>query len=195
MKKNKFFRLVAAYLALTLVFDLCFPTVAFALTSGPSQPEVQSFEPVNTTEMVDPFSGDFNYNIPLLNVPGPNGGYPINLAYHSGIGMEQEASWTGLGWNVNVGALNRNMRGLPDDFSGEKVKRTLSTRPNVTVGVAYERGSGNTTFNDAQIIYGNNDEEVLGMETSDLVTTNARGMQLYYNNYRGVGLSFNASKS
>ena len=41
--------------------------------------------------MVDLFSGDFNYNIPLMEV----GGYPINLSYHSGIGMDQEASWVG----------------------------------------------------------------------------------------------------
>ncbi len=53
----------------------------YALTSGPSQPEVQAFQPVGATEMVDLFSGDFSYNVPLFELPGPNGGYPFNLSY------------------------------------------------------------------------------------------------------------------
>src|ERR1041384_2158348 len=96
---------------------------------------MQSFEPVGPTEMFDIFSGDFTYNIPLLSVPGPNGGYPINLAYHSGIGMEQESSWVGLGWNINVGAINRQLRGLPDDFKGDKVTQKMNLKTNTTVGL------------------------------------------------------------
>src|SRR5436305_301115 len=46
---------------------------------GPTQPESQSFQSVNSNNMVDLFSGDFSYNIPLLDV----GGYPVNIAYHS----------------------------------------------------------------------------------------------------------------
>jgi len=52
------------------------PSQSFALTGGPSQPEVQSFEPMGTNDMVNLFSGDFTYNIPLLDVEG----YTINLA-------------------------------------------------------------------------------------------------------------------
>lgn len=74
--------------------------------------------------MVDPFTGDFNYNIPLMDV----GGYPVNLSYHSGITPDQEASWTGLGWNINPGVINRNMRGLPDDFSGDNVTKDYNIK-------------------------------------------------------------------
>ena len=42
-------RLTALLLSLTFLYELIFPTVAWALTGGPSQPEVQSFEPVGTT--------------------------------------------------------------------------------------------------------------------------------------------------
>ena len=79
-------------------FQAGFPASLMALTSGPTQPEFSGFEPVGTTQMVDLFSGDFTYNIPLFELPGPDGGYPFNLAYHSGITMDQEASWVGLGW-------------------------------------------------------------------------------------------------
>jgi hypothetical protein len=101
------------------------------LTTGPVQPETQSFQSVNTNNMVDLFTGDFSYNIPLLDV----GGYPVSLHYQSGVSMDQEASWVGLGWNINPGSVNRNMRGLPDDFNGDKVTKTISVKPNRTVGV------------------------------------------------------------
>src|SRR5688572_6062491 len=72
-------------------------------TTGPTQPEMATFSSVNNSNMVDLFTGDFSYNIPLLDV----GGYPVNLAYRSGISMDQEASWVGLGWNINPGTITR----------------------------------------------------------------------------------------
>src|SRR5690606_15703530 len=109
-----------------------FPLGAYALTSGPTQPELQSFEPVGTTEMVDLFSGDFTYNIPLFEVPGPDGGYPLNLFYNSVVEGESEASMVGLGWNIGVGAINRQIRGLPDDFNGENIKTKQDMKNNWT---------------------------------------------------------------
>ena len=47
--KKKIRRVVAAYLALNLLAQYFIPVSAFALTGGPSQPEVESFEPVSTT--------------------------------------------------------------------------------------------------------------------------------------------------
>jgi hypothetical protein len=99
---------------------------------GPGQPEMSSFRSVNSNEMVDLFSGDFSYNIPLMDV----GGYPVSLHYNSNISMDQEASWVGLGWNINPGAVNRSMRGLPDDFDGtDTITKTQSVKDNKTVGV------------------------------------------------------------
>ncbi len=171
-------------LALTLLFSFGFqivmPGVAYALTGGPSQPEVESFEPVSTTQMVDLFSGDFNYNIPLLEVDG----YPINISYHSGVTMDQEASWVGLGWNINPGVINRNMRGLPDDFKGDKIVKELSMKPNNTYGLVASLG---TEF------FGK--EKLSGMSLG--VTA---GLGINYNNYNGVGfervanLSFSSAK-
>ncbi len=100
---------------------------------GPGQPEMASFKSVGTGNMVNLFSGDFNYNIPLLDV----GGYPINIFYEGGVGMEQEASWVGLGWNINPGNVSRNMRGVPDDFNGQdSVVQTQMMKPNITWGVS-----------------------------------------------------------
>ena len=41
-----------------------------ALTSGPTNPDYTSFEPVDTSDMVNLFTGDFTYGLPLLEVPG-----------------------------------------------------------------------------------------------------------------------------
>ncbi|MEL7145779.1 MAG: hypothetical protein AAFO69_05390, partial [Bacteroidota bacterium] len=92
------------------------PTAALALTSGPTAPEYTSFEPVDTTDMVNLNTGDFNYNLPLLEVPGPAGGYPLSLSYHAGIQPSEEASWVGLGWTLNPGAIARDVNGFPDDW-------------------------------------------------------------------------------
>jgi len=44
---------------------------------GPSQPEMSSFKSVGVDNMVNLFTGDFSYNIPLLDV----GGYTVNIFY------------------------------------------------------------------------------------------------------------------
>ena len=118
IRNSKVSKVIACYLALMIFVEMTQPMIAYALTGGPSQPEFSSFTPIGTSDMVDLTSGDFNYNIPIMDV----GGYPINLAYNSGVTMDQEASWTGLGWNLNVGQINRSVRGLPDDFKGDVIK-------------------------------------------------------------------------
>ncbi|MEM9024529.1 MAG: hypothetical protein AAGB22_12355, partial [Bacteroidota bacterium] len=66
------------------------------------------------------YTGDFNYNIPLLTVTGPNGEqFPLNLNYHAGIRTNQEASWVGLGWDLSLGEISRSVNGMADDWKGE----------------------------------------------------------------------------
>ncbi len=165
---------LALFLAILFIFNIFLPTISYALTSGPTQPEVQSFSPAGTSDMVDPFSGDFSYNIPLLELPGPNGGYPFNLSYQAGVGMDQEASWVGLGWNLNVGAINRQVRGLPDEFKGDKIVTQESMKDNITVGIEFSPQMKS---------------ELLGKYAPEL------NASLYYNNYKGLGISYGLSSS
>lgn len=142
--------------------------------NGPTQPEMQTFQSVNANNMVDLFTGDFSYNIPLLDV----GGYPVNIHYSSGITMDQEASWVGLGWNINPGTITRNLRGLPDDFNGSQAKpdmveKTLSMKPNKTIGVAL----------------GPNVELFGGPLTLGATTG------VFHNNYKGWGTEFGINAS
>lgn len=121
---------IAAFMLLLMGAQTLLPVTALALTSGPTQPEASSFKQAGVSDMVDPFTGNFSYNLPLMDVDG----YPLNLNYSSGSGIDDEASWVGLGWSLNVGAVNRQLRGIADDLSGDEFTTEQYTKPKVTVG-------------------------------------------------------------
>jgi hypothetical protein len=160
-------RIKAWILLVTFCYEIFTPVSLFALTSGPSQPEMVGFTPIGVTEMVDPFTGDFSYNLPLMEVEG----YPINIAYNSGISMEQEATWVGLGWNLNVGAINRSVRGLPDDFKGDLVTTKMNMKPMQIRKFA------------------------LGASTEIFGLGPLSNMTFIHNNYKGFGISSSNSLS
>lgn len=126
--KRKLIKITALGLAINMLASTIAPTVAYALTAGPSSPEFSSFEPVATTDMVNVFSGDFNYNLPVVEIPGPDGaGYALSLAYHGGSSSEDEASWVGYGFTLNPGSINRNTRGFPDDYHNTSIEKYNKT--------------------------------------------------------------------
>lgn len=158
---------------LLLMLSVCSNEI-LAVTSGPTQPEVQQFTPIGASDMVDLFSGNFMYNIPLFELPGPNGGYPFNIGYRSGVTMDQEASWVGLGWNLHVGSINRQMRTLPDEFNGtEQLIKKNDQLENKTIGFG-------AAF----------DVEVAGKSWEDIVRlAPSYGLSMYFNSYRGFGIT------
>lgn len=91
-------------------------TQTYALTGGPVMPDYVQFEAPDAPNMVDYKSGDFAYNLPLGNVPGPSGDFPLSMSYHAGINPNQEATWVGLGWSLNPGVIHRNVNGIADDI-------------------------------------------------------------------------------
>jgi YD repeat-containing protein len=141
--RNKYNRIIATFFLIVFLPTLI-PSSLYASNNGPIAPEATSFEPVDATDMVNLATGDMSYVLPLLNVPSPEGGYPLALSYHAGIAMNQEASWVGLGWNVNPGALSRNVNNSPDDWNNAKsIDFAYSnlgshTKINVGVGVQYK---------------------------------------------------------
>jgi YD repeat-containing protein len=110
----------AVFFLVEIITSTILPSFSWALTAGPSAPEYSSFEPVDTTDMVNLATGELVQNMPVLEVPGPSGGYPLSLSYHAGIKLDQEASWVGLGWTLNPGAINRDVNGSPDDGHGSR---------------------------------------------------------------------------
>ncbi len=153
----------AIVLASLVFLQAIWPVSGWALTGGPSQPEVEGFSPVGVSEMVDLFTGNFQYNIPLLDIEG----YPISLSYHSDPKTDEEASWVGLGWSLSPGILNREVRGFPDDFKGDNVKREYNIKKDETVGFSSEK---------AIEIFGKNLKFGLSKTSG-----------IFYNTYRGWG--------
>ena len=93
---------------------------------------------LSQNNMVDLFTGDFTYNIPAMVVPSSNGpGVALNLNYRAPIQMHQKASWVGLGWDLNIGEIRRNLKGIPDEWNGK----------NVTVRTYKKNASGNLELN------------------------------------------------
>jgi hypothetical protein len=176
--RRKILRITALFVAFNMLSQVIAPSVAYALTDGPNSPEFSSFEPVATTDMVNVFSGDFTYNLPVLDIPGPDGaGYSMSLSYHSGTSSEDEASWVGYGWTLNPGAINRNTRGFPDDYKKAPIEYYNKTRPNWSAGATNDIGLE---------IFSKDTQSAIGIKASS---------SLRFNNYRGyqrsIGLGLN----
>lgn len=172
LRKSKATKITALVLVAEMLVQTINPPALLALTSGPTQPEVEGFQPIGVSDMVDPFTGDFSYNVPLLSV----GDYPLNLAYQSGVTMDEEASWAGLGWNVHTGAITRQLRGIPDDFWGDPITRKVHLRDNLTIG--------------AKVLLG---FETFGLDLSKFGLDLGIGIDASYNTYRGVSLGTSTS--
>lgn len=160
----------------TLVCLALYATGAFALTGGPTEPAASGPKSLTTSGLVDPFTGDFQYSIPLIELPGPRGSFPLGLSYRSGIATEQEASWVGLGWTLEPGRISRTIRGVPDDVSGQPIHQLFHQRPARTVGAGGSVGG-----------------EIFGFN-SELVSIEASvGLDIFFDSYSGYGLALGLS--
>lgn len=189
IRTSKFSKILAYYLAIMMFLQVVQPMQMYALTSGPTQPEFSAFTPIGTSDMVDLASGDFNYNIPIMDV----GGYPINLAYNSGVTMDQEASWVGLGWNLNIGQIERQVRGLPDDFMGDEVTYTTNLKPNKTVGFNFRVNGQLVGFENAGSIQGSAALTLQHNNYSGISATPSFGVSYQINNNVSVGANISSS--
>jgi len=166
-----------------MFFTMIAPINSYGLTGGPAQPEFSSFTPIGTSDMVDLASGDFSYNIPVMDI----GGFPINLAYSSGVTMDQEASWVGLGWNLSIGQINRQMRGVPDDFEGDQMTYENDMKDDFTVGLNFKVTPNLSGVEmSAPNFQGTNNDAGVGISV---------GATMQYNSYNGMSITPSAGIS
>jgi hypothetical protein len=174
MKINKFEkRRRRASIILLLIYGLnSFFNLQMYAGGGPTQPEFTGFKPIGVSQNVSHFTGDFSYSIPLMDV----GGFPLALNYTGTSSNDEEASWTGLGWNLNIGTVNRQLRGIPDEFNGiDRVYKEQNIKDNLTVGL--NLGANFQPFN----------FQLLKRMKLSL------SMGVFYNNYTGWGNEFGIS--
>lgn len=125
LRSKRVQRRIAVFLLLVFVHSVVGPTIGYALTGGPNQQEYAAFEEPGASDMVNLLTGDFTTSLPVVEVPGPEGSFSVPLSYHAGIGPDQQASWVGLGWTINTGAINRSINQYPDDALGETQSITV----------------------------------------------------------------------
>jgi YD repeat-containing protein len=171
IRNKKAKKRTAVVLIVTLFINTFLPAISRAMTSGPTAPEATSFEPVDTSNMVSMQNGELAYSIPLLEVPGPEGNYPLSLSYHNNILPNSDASWVGLGWTLNPGAITRSVNGYPDDWDG-----ILNTRRD------YWDGQTTRTYGIDFGIGGPGANVSIGLSYSS-------------DNYRGTGIGFDVGAS
>ncbi|MCR5886652.1 hypothetical protein LRS06_02450 [Hymenobacter sp. J193] len=126
-RNRRLARLIACFLLLQTLSSIFVPSVSLAVM-GPGQPEFISYEPAGASDMVNMTTGDMTYQIPLLDIPGSEQQFSLPLTYKAGIRLEQEASWVGLGWTLNPGAIARNLNNYPDDASNYAYRTTYSKK-------------------------------------------------------------------
>ncbi len=121
--------------------------------------------------MVNTQTGDYTYNMPLLEVPNPDGGYPLSLSYHAGIQTNEDASWVGLGWTLNPGSITRSVNGYPDDWQSQ----TNSSH-------VYWNGGTTTSYNVG-----------VNVGLANTPATVGFGLSFSQDTYRGFGMGYYAS--
>ncbi|TCK68077.1 hypothetical protein DFQ05_1862 [Winogradskyella wandonensis] len=138
MNKVKFsHRVIAVFLTVSFLSSIFPSNFAYASNGGPGSPEAAGFEPVDATDMVNLTNGNLSYVLPLMSVED----FPVTLSYHAGITTDMDASWAGLGWYINPGAINRSVTNTPDDWkSGVGINFTSFYQETTSYGVSVEVG-------------------------------------------------------
>lgn len=105
-----------------------------------------------TTEDVNNFSGSSKIQIPIYQIKLKGLTIPIALNYNNtGIKVNQNATWVGLGWSLNAGGvITRSVYGFPDDIW----KNNLPL--NYQYGFLLDKGEAVNNF----VTSGLNDEDI-----------------------------------
>ncbi|HEY1045983.1 MAG TPA: hypothetical protein VGF79_06050, partial [Bacteroidia bacterium] len=176
---SKGFSLLMSLLILQPYFS---DPVLYANGGGPVQPEYASYTAVGNTDFVDPFSGNVQYNVPLFEI----GGFPITMSYSGDINPQQDAGWVGLGWSLNLGSVNRALRGVPDDFDGDEVLVERNNKPAINAKVVFNDLKSET--------FGLQESQRADLEKYKLGSQYLqKNFSLLWDNNTGIGIGVGAS--
>lgn len=128
MIKHHFFKLLSRYLVvLVCLFNLPLSAQTPGEAHDFNLPDVQSISPQIYQQMkygeysITEYTGTPNISIPLYTIQDKDITVPIELRYNaSGIRVSEEASWTGLGWDIQFGSITQIRNGI-NDFSPSPV--------------------------------------------------------------------------
>ena len=112
--------------------DLIGQVVWYNVVSVPSSPNASSLGKYGEFP-IDKSTGVPSIEIPIYEINYGGIKVPISLNYHaSGIKIQEEESWVGMGWSLNAGGvITRVMKGRPDDEECGTKKGFLCLADNV----------------------------------------------------------------
>lgn len=78
-------------------------------------------------------TGSFALDLPVLTVPGRNGlNLDLRVSYKPGVKVTDEASWVGLGWDLEIGSITRNpMNSMDNSIDQSEYVRPFTSTPSI----------------------------------------------------------------
>ncbi len=121
---NTRFVILKVYKGIFLFIHVFISAIVFGQTTNLTLPSQLNIPSPNTSSLgiygeipVTLFTGIPEINVPVCESKCDKINTSINLSYHSsGIKINQQPSWVGLGWNLNAGGcITRVVKGAPDE--------------------------------------------------------------------------------
>jgi hypothetical protein len=150
-----------------------------------------AFNLVAQDNLVDLFSGDFHYNVPIMVVPSSDGpDITLDAGYRSNIAVHQKSSWIGLGWDLDIGEIRRDVNGVPDDWNG--VSRTTNVYDYTTSWNRNLNESSQTSFY-GPLYFQNFGTRTIGtsdtLKEMDIYASSGGGAPFYFPDYDNFTVS------
>lgn len=134
-------RRISVFILVVMACQIALPILPHSSEAKATSDDFSGFTPIQDGNYVDLFSGNFNYGIPVLNLPnGPYEPFGMQLSYSSSNTMDSESSWVGDGWSLSPGSIDRNVRGYPDEFNGANIIKIEKRLPSWTVEGEFKFG-------------------------------------------------------
>jgi hypothetical protein len=115
IRNTKVLKALALFFTANILFNVLLPLLNIGLAKAYAKAE-QVQQGLTPPNIVDLKSGDMNYSVPFISLPGA---HSFDLSYRAGISPTENASWIGLGWYMEAGEISRSINGYPDDYAGE----------------------------------------------------------------------------
>lgn len=143
IKNKKVLKSIALFFVANLLFNVLLPLLDIGISKTYASTNKVQQQGVTAPNIVDLKTGDMNYSVPFISLPG---GYDFNLSYNAGIQQTEKSSWVGLGWDLKVGEISRVVNGYPDDYAGPEWENLYGGVPEIKLHNDCNYGGSTITF-------------------------------------------------
>ena len=126
IKNRKLLKVIALFLASNILLNIVLPLLFLGMPDAKAATNQVNSSGVTPPNLVDLKTGDMNYSVPFIDLPGA---YSFPLYYRAGIRPMENSSWIGLGWSMEAGEITRTVNGYPDDYAGPQYEKYFAGNP------------------------------------------------------------------